>query len=275
MGSCVSRVDDTESIQHLLERMDDASGCNGSENGRLMRQLRIYRNTNTTNVHQSPHDTSEGLLPYLRLLTEVNSADGNRYLRRHSHTNRCRGSHRCRRGRRQTTPSMRTHHHERHHSTHHRHHNHRRFRETDNSDRRIRDDVRGATSHETIHLRRLINEARVRSFIDFLPCYPYEPRKPATSGIDSVTSHVHSLTDEQPSSISKLATLSEAADKESSIDNECVICMNEFVSGDEIRLLPCMHNFHKECVDNWLRKSFTCPSCAEPVDLCILASLTG
>jgi len=51
---------------------------------------------------------------------------------------------------------------------------------------------------------------------------------------------------------------------------ECVICMGEFVMGDLLRYLPCMHTYHKECIDDWLMRSFTCPSCMEPVDAALL-----
>jgi len=46
---------------------------------------------------------------------------------------------------------------------------------------------------------------------------------------------------------------------------ECVICMCEFVSGDCVRYLPCVHTYHARCIDHWLMRSFTCPSCMEPV----------
>ncbi|KAM9115585.1 RING finger protein 11-like [Pangshura tecta] len=53
---------------------------------------------------------------------------------------------------------------------------------------------------------------------------------------------------------------------------ECVICMLDFVYGDPIRFLPCLHIYHVDCIDDWLMRSFTCPSCMEPVDAALLAS---
>lgn len=53
---------------------------------------------------------------------------------------------------------------------------------------------------------------------------------------------------------------------------ECVICMVEFVVGDTVRYLPCMHTYHLECIDDWLMRSLTCPSCMEPVDAALLTS---
>uniref|UniRef100_A0A1L8DT84 Putative ring finger protein 11 sid n=1 Tax=Nyssomyia neivai TaxID=330878 RepID=A0A1L8DT84_9DIPT len=53
---------------------------------------------------------------------------------------------------------------------------------------------------------------------------------------------------------------------------ECVICMAEFLVGDSVRYLPCMHTYHVACIDDWLMRSLTCPSCMEPVDAALLTS---
>lgn len=53
---------------------------------------------------------------------------------------------------------------------------------------------------------------------------------------------------------------------------ECVICMGEFMVGDALRYLPCMHTYHMTCIDDWLMRSLTCPSCMEPVDAALLTS---
>jgi hypothetical protein len=52
----------------------------------------------------------------------------------------------------------------------------------------------------------------------------------------------------------------------------CVICMIEFCVGDRVRYLPCMHTYHTDCIDDWLMRSFTCPSCMEPVDAALLVT---
>jgi hypothetical protein len=41
---------------------------------------------------------------------------------------------------------------------------------------------------------------------------------------------------------------------------ECSICLDNFVKGEEIRVLPCNHKFHPVCIDPWLLNiSGTCP----------------
>jgi len=55
-------------------------------------------------------------------------------------------------------------------------------------------------------------------------------------------------------------------------NRECVICMIEFSVGDSVRYLPCMHTYHMDCIDDWLMRSFTCPSCMEPVDAALLVA---
>jgi len=51
-------------------------------------------------------------------------------------------------------------------------------------------------------------------------------------------------------------------------NRECVICMEEFLVGDMVRYLPCLHIYHTVCIDDWLMRgsSFSCPSCMEPVE---------
>lgn len=48
--------------------------------------------------------------------------------------------------------------------------------------------------------------------------------------------------------------------------------MGDFVLGDQLRFLPCLHTYHRECIDDWLMRSATCPSCMEPVDAALLST---
>ncbi|KAI8061387.1 hypothetical protein BDF21DRAFT_403177 [Thamnidium elegans] len=46
------------------------------------------------------------------------------------------------------------------------------------------------------------------------------------------------------------------------VNNMCVICLEAFKIGDEVRELPCHHEYHTICIDPWLTsKSCECPLC--------------
>ena len=44
--------------------------------------------------------------------------------------------------------------------------------------------------------------------------------------------------------------------------DECVICLQETLPTDKIRVLSCNHSFHKYCIDIWLCKKPCCPICS-------------
>ncbi|XP_051829073.1 RING finger protein 215 isoform X3 [Antechinus flavipes] len=41
----------------------------------------------------------------------------------------------------------------------------------------------------------------------------------------------------------------------------CAICLDPFHRNQCLRVLPCLHEFHRECVDPWLLLQQTCPLC--------------
>ena len=44
--------------------------------------------------------------------------------------------------------------------------------------------------------------------------------------------------------------------------SKCMICLVDYEPGEELRTMPCMHFFHRECIDRWLLKQgSTCPIC--------------
>lgn len=42
-------------------------------------------------------------------------------------------------------------------------------------------------------------------------------------------------------------------------ERSCTICLTEYAVGEEVRRLPCLHLFHRACIDEWLKKSDVCP----------------
>ncbi|PAN08736.1 hypothetical protein PAHAL_1G433500 [Panicum hallii] len=52
---------------------------------------------------------------------------------------------------------------------------------------------------------------------------------------------------------------------------QCHICLTEYEDGEQIRTLPCKHEFHLQCVDKWLKEIHrVCPLCRG--DVCEVAS---
>lgn len=55
-------------------------------------------------------------------------------------------------------------------------------------------------------------------------------------------------------------------------DAQCYICLVEYEDGDEVRVLPCHHEFHRLCIDKWLKEIHRiCPLCRG--DICKIGSL--
>jgi len=61
--------------------------------------------------------------------------------------------------------------------------------------------------------------------------------------------------------ISRLFTFTYVEGSLEKEDAICSVCLTGFEGGESLRMLPCLHRFHKECVDMWLTRKPFCPLC--------------
>ena len=45
----------------------------------------------------------------------------------------------------------------------------------------------------------------------------------------------------------------------------CPVCICDYEENDRLRVLPCSHVFHADCVDQWLAVNATCPLCRKSI----------
>jgi len=46
-----------------------------------------------------------------------------------------------------------------------------------------------------------------------------------------------------------------ATSKDHTQETCCQICLSGFSEGDNIKTLPCVHMYHTDCIDKWLKVS--------------------
>jgi len=56
-----------------------------------------------------------------------------------------------------------------------------------------------------------------------------------------------------------------SSEEELNENNSCRICFEPYLDGQYIVCLPCLHKFHKGCIQKWLQRSKLCPICKEDV----------
>ncbi|XP_059510688.1 uncharacterized protein si:ch211-59o9.10 [Stegostoma tigrinum] len=48
---------------------------------------------------------------------------------------------------------------------------------------------------------------------------------------------------------------------------QCHICFNDYMPQEKLRILPCLHDYHRKCIDRWLKGNSSCPICRVDVNL--------
>jgi hypothetical protein len=57
--------------------------------------------------------------------------------------------------------------------------------------------------------------------------------------------------------------------KQSTILDNCTVCLEPLTCDEPKKLLDCSHLFHQACINSWLKHSPTCPNCRTPVVTCL------
>eukprot|EP01062_Namystynia_karyoxenos_P068492 TRINITY_DN6312_c0_g1_i1.p1 TRINITY_DN6312_c0_g1~~TRINITY_DN6312_c0_g1_i1.p1 ORF type:complete len:417 (+),score=63.00 TRINITY_DN6312_c0_g1_i1:81-1253(+) len=78
-----------------------------------------------------------------------------------------------------------------------------------------------------------------------------------------VTVRARSFGIDQLESIAPVRTLTDDHTENTAYDRECPVCIEPFSAGNRIRVLPCRHAFHTDCIDSWIveQQRRDCPKC--------------
>ena len=63
--------------------------------------------------------------------------------------------------------------------------------------------------------------------------------------------------------ISKLEEFDYDAEKYK--NSQCSVCQEEYTKEDKCLALPCKHDYHKNCITEWLKLHDSCPICRKPI----------
>lgn len=96
-------------------------------------------------------------------------------------------------------------------------------------------------------------------------------RRPSSADEDS-SSEEDAFRGLDPDTIERTTVVSTAGQKAAVVGGalsdehcKCMICVELFVKDDKLRTLPCLHRYHRHCIDEWLRRSCLCPICKHDV----------
>lgn len=93
--------------------------------------------------------------------------------------------------------------------------------------------------------------------INALPVHKYK-----VTGLQNGGSSMQQASSSVSAELKKQDTGNAIGSMKSSDDElTCSVCLEQVSVGEVIRTLPCLHQFHADCIDPWLRQQGTCPVC--------------
>lgn len=92
--------------------------------------------------------------------------------------------------------------------------------------------------------------------INSLPVHKYK-----VSGSQSGASSMQLGSSSSPAEQKKLETSISVGNLKTEDELTCTVCLEQVNVGEIVRSLPCLHQFHANCIDPWLRQQGTCPVC--------------
>eukprot|EP00697_Spironema_sp_BW2_P016912 gnl/Spiro4/8420_TR4422_c0_g1_i1.p1 gnl/Spiro4/8420_TR4422_c0_g1~~gnl/Spiro4/8420_TR4422_c0_g1_i1.p1 ORF type:complete len:349 (-),score=96.15 gnl/Spiro4/8420_TR4422_c0_g1_i1:90-1109(-) len=108
-----------------------------------------------------------------------------------------------------------------------------------------------------IRLAERLGQARERGArpeqIAALPTHTYHSPAPPAGGASSSSSNASSSNNNNNNK------------NNDSSNRTCVVCQEDFEDGATVKVLPCLHSFHAECIDPWIAINATCPTCKASV----------
>ncbi|CAI5465969.1 unnamed protein product [Closterium sp. Yama58-4] len=110
-----------------------------------------------------------------------------------------------------------------------------------------------------------------------LPAFPYKPKRsrsgaykpragpslPAAASATPAASDASAAAAAASAASSNLVSSQQGkeGDESKGSSEQCTVCLEPFQEGEMVRLLPCLHQFHSQCIDQWLQRQANCPIC--------------
>ncbi|XP_021910516.1 E3 ubiquitin-protein ligase SDIR1 [Carica papaya] len=92
--------------------------------------------------------------------------------------------------------------------------------------------------------------------INALPVHKYKVTGPQSSSSVLQGSSSSSAEQKKQDTAVTVGSMKSAED-----ELTCSVCLEQVNVGELVRSLPCLHQFHANCIDPWLRQQGTCPVC--------------